>query len=75
MPQLTIVAHGDTAAVVLSAVLLEPLGLRVGGLVDVTLADRQLVLQSVDDADRRRRVDAITQEVIERRRDAYQRLA
>ncbi len=67
--------HGDTAAVVLPAGLLESLHLRVGDMVDITLADRQLILQPSADATRRRLLEEITHEVIERRSDAYRRLA
>lgn len=75
MPQLTIVAHGDSAAVVIPAALLESVGLHVGDVVDVTLGDHQLILRSPDDASRRQLIEEVTRDVFERRRDAYQRLA
>ena len=75
MPQLTIVAHGDSGAVVLPAALLESIGLRIGDVVDVTLSDRQLIFRPVDDAARRRLMEEITSDVLEQRRDAYRRLA
>jgi antitoxin component of MazEF toxin-antitoxin module len=75
MPQLTIVPHGDSAAVILPAAVLESAGLHIGDVIDVTLGDRQLILRSAEDAPRRELLQTITQEVIERRRDAYQRLA
>ena len=75
MPQLTIVPHGDSAAVILPASVLESVGLRVGDVVDVTLGDRQLILRSAEDASRREVLEKITREVFERRKDAYQRLA
>jgi AbrB family looped-hinge helix DNA binding protein len=75
MPQLPIVSLGDASGIVLPAELLEALGLRVGDAVEVTLSDRQLILRPAEDAARRQLVEAITQEVFERRRDAYQRLA
>ena len=75
MPQLTIVAHGDSAAVVLPVEVLESVGLRIGDVVDVTLGDRQLILRPAEDAVRRRLFEEITQEVFEQRRDAYERLA
>jgi antitoxin component of MazEF toxin-antitoxin module len=75
MPQLTIFSHGDFAAVVLPAELLESVGLRVGDVVDVTLGDRQLILRPGEDAARRALLEEITREVFERRRDAYRRLA
>ena len=68
------VSLGDAGGVVLPAAILESLGLQVGDTVLVTVTDRQLICPSRE-ADRRQRVEAITQEVFERRRDAYQRLA
>jgi antitoxin component of MazEF toxin-antitoxin module len=70
-----ITPHGDAAAVILPAALLESVGLRLGDAVDVTVGDRQLILRPVEDAARRRLVEGLTREVLERRRDAYQRLA
>jgi antitoxin component of MazEF toxin-antitoxin module len=75
MPQLTIVPHGDTAAVVLPAAILEAIGLQVGDVVEATVRERELILRPVEDAARHRLLDEITRKIIERRRDAYQRLA
>jgi antitoxin component of MazEF toxin-antitoxin module len=75
MPQLTIVPHGDGAAVILPATLLEAIGLQVGDVLEATVRERELILRPVDDVARRRLLDEITREVLERRRDAYQRLA
>ena len=75
MPQLTIVPHGDSAAVILPTAVLESVGLRVGDVVDVTMDDRQLILRSAEEAARRDVLEKITREVFERRKDAYQRLA
>jgi antitoxin component of MazEF toxin-antitoxin module len=75
VPQLTIVPHGESAAVVLSAALLESIGLNVGDVVDVTLGNRQLILRPVEDAVRLQKIKEVTQEVFERRVDAYQGLA
>ncbi len=75
MNQLSIVPHGNGAAVVIPAEMLEAAGLRIGDVVDVTLSDRQLILRPSEDATRRQQIEEITREVLERRRDAYQRLA
>lgn len=75
MIPLSIVRHGDAAAVVIPAEILEAAGLRIGDVLEATLQDRQLMLQSNADASRRQRVEEVTQEVLERRREAYQRLA
>jgi antitoxin component of MazEF toxin-antitoxin module len=75
MPQITIVPHGDSAAVVLSNEVLEAVGLRIGDVLEATVTQRQLILRPVEDAGRRQKVEEITREVLDRRRDAYQRLA
>lgn len=75
MPRLNIVSHGDSAAVVLPASVLESIGVRIGDVLEVTLDDGRLILQPVDDAARRQLLQEITRDVFERRRDAYQRLA
>jgi antitoxin component of MazEF toxin-antitoxin module len=75
MPQLTIVSHGDSAALILSAAVLESAGLHVGDVVDVTLGDRQLILRTTDDGARRDLIGQITRDVLDERQDAYRRLA
>lgn len=75
MTQLTIVHHGESAAVVLPAAVLESIGLRVGDVLEATLGERQLILRPVEDDARREAFEEITKDVFEQRRDAYQRLA
>jgi antitoxin component of MazEF toxin-antitoxin module len=75
MTQLTIVNHGEAAAVVLPAAVLDSIGVRIGDVLEATLGERQLILQPVEDATRREAFDEVTKDVFEQRRDAYQRLA
>lgn len=75
MAQLSIVSLGESAGIVIPTEMLASAGLRVGDVVDVTLSDRQLILRPSEDVARRQQIEAITREVLERRRDAYQRLA
>jgi len=75
MPQLTVVSHGDGAAVIFPKAVLESIGLQIGDAIDVTIEDRTLILQSVADAERRRLMADLTKDVLDRRSDAYQRLA
>ncbi len=75
MPQLTIVSHGDGAAVLLSKKMLEALGMHIGDTVEAMLNDRILIVCPTDEAERRQRMGDITKEVLDRRADAYQRLA
>ena len=75
MPHLTIVSHGDSAAVVIPTSVLESVGLRIGDVLEATLGDRQLILRPVNDASRRQLMEAIVRDVFEQRQDAYRRLA
>jgi len=75
MPQLTIIAHGDSAAVVVPPSVLESIGLGIGDVLEATLGEDQLILQPGDNAVRRRLHHDIAHDVFEQRKDAYQRLA
>jgi antitoxin component of MazEF toxin-antitoxin module len=75
MPQLTIISHGEVAALILPPAVLESAGFHVGDTIDVTLGDGQLILRSADDASRRQRLKEISDDVLDKRRDAYERLA
>jgi antitoxin component of MazEF toxin-antitoxin module len=75
VPTLTIVAHGDSAAVVLPPSVLDLAGLRIGEVLEATLGDRQLILRPVEDIARRQKLQEIARDVFEQRRVAYQRLA
>jgi antitoxin component of MazEF toxin-antitoxin module len=75
MAQLTIISHGDSAALVLPKKVMDSLGLSVGDTVDATLGDRQLILRPLDDAERRQLLADLTKEVLDTRSDAYRRLA
>jgi antitoxin component of MazEF toxin-antitoxin module len=70
MPQLTIVSHGDAAAVVLPVSVLESIGLQVGDVLEATVGERELILRPAEDAARGQARDEITREVFARRRDA-----
>ena len=75
MAELTIVPLGDAAAVALPDAIIQSIGLRIGDKVDVSVINQQLILRPVDDDSRRRRLAEITQEVFQKRGDAYRRLA
>ena len=50
MQRLTIIPHGDTAAVVLPASVLEAIGVHVGDVLEATVRERQVILRPVEDA-------------------------
>lgn len=65
----------NSAALLLSPELLEKLGINIGDEVDVSVVDRTLILRSLDEAERARKIDAATKTVFENRRSAYEELA
>ena len=48
---------------------------RIGDVLEATLGERQLIFRPVEDAARREAFEDITKDILEQRRDAYQRLA
>ena len=75
MLQQQIIPVGNAAALPLPADVLDALGIKVGDAVNVTIVGRQLVIQPLDDAGEQKRYEAIVDDVFERRRSAYQKLA
>ena len=74
MSQLPIVSVGESAGVILPAEVLQSLGLRVGDVLQATLGDHELILRASDD-NPSEPIEEITRDVLEKRRDAYRRLA
>jgi antitoxin component of MazEF toxin-antitoxin module len=70
-----ITAVGESVALLLPKDILDQLGIAVGDEVEVSVIDRTLLLQPLDEADRTKRLDALTKSVFARRQDAYVRLA
>jgi antitoxin component of MazEF toxin-antitoxin module len=70
-----ITAVGNSAALLLSKEMLDKMGLAVGDEVEVSIIDRALVLQPLDELNRAEKLEAVTQAVLERRQSAYTRLA
>jgi bifunctional DNA-binding transcriptional regulator/antitoxin component of YhaV-PrlF toxin-antitoxin module len=70
-----ITAVGETAALLLPKEVLDKLGIAVRDVIELTLIDRTLVLQSLDEAARGQQLAAITNLVFARRQSAYAQLA
>jgi antitoxin component of MazEF toxin-antitoxin module len=70
-----ITAGGESAALLLPKDVLDKLGIAIGDEVELSLVDRTLILQPLDEADRAQRLEAVTETVFERRQSAYTRLA
>jgi len=75
MSQQQIITVEGSAALPLSQDVLSALGIKVGDRVDLSLVGRQLLVQSLEDAKQRERLQAIVDDVFERRRSAYEQLA
>lgn len=71
--RLTVV--GESAALLLPKEVLEKLGISIGDEVEVSLFDRTLLVQPLDEADRARQLSTLTKSVFMRRQSAYIRLA
>ncbi len=63
MTDLTIVHHGEAAAVVLPASVLESIGLRVGDVLEATLDERRLILCPVEGVLRREAFEQIVKDI------------
>ena len=70
-----ITAVGETAALLLPKEVLDKLGIAIGDEVELSLIDRTLMLQPLDEAARGQQLAAITTIVFARRRSAYTQLA
>jgi antitoxin component of MazEF toxin-antitoxin module len=70
-----ITAVGESAALLLPKDVLDKLGIAIGDEVELSLVNRTLILQPLDEADRARKLAAVTEAVFKRRQSAYTRLA
>jgi antitoxin component of MazEF toxin-antitoxin module len=70
-----ITAVGETAALLLPKEVLDKLGIAIGDEVELSLIDRTLLLQPLDEAARGQQLAAITNRVFARRQSAYTQLA
>jgi len=75
MPETPIISVVSSGGVIVPVDVLEAIGLRVGDEVNVTVGERQLILRPAGDSARQQQIEAITRDVFERRKDAYERLA
>jgi antitoxin component of MazEF toxin-antitoxin module len=70
-----LMAVGESAALILSEEALAQLGIAIGDEVEVSLLDRALLLQPLDEAERSQQLATLTKSVFARRQSAYIRLA
>jgi antitoxin component of MazEF toxin-antitoxin module len=70
-----ITAVGASAALLLPKEVLDKLGIAIGDEVELSLIDRTLMLQPLDEANRAQQLATITKAVFARRQHAYTELA
>ena len=70
-----ITSVGESAAILLPKEVLDKLGLAIGDEVELSLIDRTLLLQPLDEADRAQHLAVIATRVFARRQHAYSQLA
>jgi antitoxin component of MazEF toxin-antitoxin module len=70
-----ITAIGESVALLLPKEVLDKLGIAIGDEVELSLIDRTLLLQPLDETNRAQQLAAITQTVFAWRQPAYTQLA
>jgi len=68
-------ASEDSATLLLPQEILDAMGVNDGDEIDVSVTDRTLILRSLDEAERARKMGVATDAVFERRGAAYEELA
>ncbi|HEX8888505.1 MAG TPA: hypothetical protein VF779_04980 [Pyrinomonadaceae bacterium] len=75
MSRKRITASENPATLLLPQELLDKLGVNDGDEIDVSVVDRTLVLRSLEEAERAKKIEAATKSVFDRRKSAYEELA
>lgn len=75
MSRKRITASENPAALQLPQEMLDMMDVNDGDEIDVSIVDRTLILRSLDEAERARKIGAATEAVFQRRRSAYEELA
>jgi antitoxin component of MazEF toxin-antitoxin module len=75
MSRKRITASENPATLLLPQELLDTLGVNDGDEIDISIVDRTLILRSLDEAERARKIGAAAESVFERRRSAFEELA
>ncbi len=65
----------DSSMVVLPKEVLDMMGVKAGDEIDLSVVDRTLIVRPLDEVERARKVDAVTESVFKRRKSAYEELA
>jgi len=66
---------GESAELVISPEIMKQIGVGAGDKIEIAVSDRALVVRSLDEAERARKIAAATRDIFDRRREAYLKLA
>lgn len=70
-----ILTLGDSAELVISQDILRQIGVGAGDKVEVAVSCGALIVRSLEEAERARKIAAATRDIFDRRREAYLKLA
>ena len=65
----------DSAAILLPQEVLDQLGINAGDEVDLSVVDGTLILRPLEEVERARKIEDVTNTVFDRRKSAYEQLA
>jgi bifunctional DNA-binding transcriptional regulator/antitoxin component of YhaV-PrlF toxin-antitoxin module len=74
MARQRIIISDAGATLVIAPEVVSALGLKNGDEVDIVVMDRSVVLRPLDELERAKKLDAVTQAVLQRRKRALQQL-
>lgn len=70
-----IITIDDPAGFLLTPEMLQEIGVSTGDKIELTIVNRTLIVRSLDEAERARKIAAATKDIFDRRREAYRILA
>jgi antitoxin component of MazEF toxin-antitoxin module len=66
---------GESAELVISSEIMKQIGVGAGDKIEIAVSNRALVVRSLNEAERARKIAAATRDIFDRRREAYLKLA
>ncbi len=75
MPRVQIQKVGNSAALLLTEEMMKLLAIHIGDEVEIRREDRNIIIQASDEILRQQKLKKVTNDVFERRKSAYQKLA
>jgi antitoxin component of MazEF toxin-antitoxin module len=66
---------GDPAELIISQEILKQIGVGAGDKIEIAISGHAVVVRPLEEAERARKIAAVTRDIFDRRRDAYLELA